>query len=135
MHSRTTLACALSLVTLFAGGMISPQSEADADEGTNCNFRVSAPRVETGPGGATVVTATFEVVSCPGTWQPTKSSICIAPESGGGRCSIVYGWGPGRVSVAASPPTGVYETTGQGCARVSVEIDQCVSLAPVRASV
>ncbi|QNJ93400.1 hypothetical protein HZU40_03335 [Mycolicibacterium fluoranthenivorans] len=73
-----------------------------------------------------MVVATFTVESCAGTWQPTKGSVCLVPATGNATCSSVYGWGPGSVTVYTASGAGTYKATGQGCARVDVEVERCV---------
>lgn len=114
---------------------IATVGQAAAAPADMCAFSVSAPQVHHGPGGTVMAVTTLTVDSCPGTWQPTKSSVCLAPASGGGTCTHVYGWGPGRVSIPLTAPDGVYEATGRGCARLDLTVEQCVPVDPVRATV
>lgn len=130
---RRTIQNLLILAT-FASGCVGEVS-AHADVADMCSFELSVPRMDPGPSGTRVVTTTLRVKSCPGTWQPTKASVCIAPEGAAGDCVSVYGWGPGEASMPASASGGIYTATAQGCARVNVELERCVPVGPVLATV
>lgn len=119
----------LLIFATFAAGLSAAVS-AHADVVDMCSPELSTPRMEPGPSATRVVTTTPRVKSCPGTWQPTKASVCIAAQGSAGACTDAYGWGPGGVSVPATASGGVYTATAQGCARVSVEIERCVAAGP-----
>ena len=122
----------LILTAVASAFPVTPSAHADVSD--MCSFELSAPQMQAGPSGTHVVTTTFRVKSCPGTWQPTKASVCIASEGTAGTCVAAYGWGPGSASVPASASGGVYTATAQGCARVNVEVERCAPVGPSRAT-
>ncbi|MGV0849698.1 hypothetical protein [Mycolicibacterium phlei] len=124
----SVLSCSILTTSIATTG------QAAAGPADMCSFSVTPPQVHHGPGGTAMAVTTLTVDSCPGTWQPTKSSVCIAPAGAGGSCTHVYGWGPGRAAVPLTAADGRYEATGRGCARLDLIVEDCVPVTPAHAT-
>jgi hypothetical protein len=111
-------------------------SEADTEDGQaspSCTFALSPPQRSQLGTDPDVATATLRPVSCTGSVQPSRSTVCIGTGRAQGSCSTAYAWNTAQVfsSVVSDGAT----TTGTGCwSAFRPEDFGCTTFGPISAS-
>lgn len=107
----TALACAMGGSTTLASA--APVEEAS--EATGCQYTLTPPELVLLPDGAKAVRATLNPKTCAPSAQPTDVTVCLSPPNGQGSCKRLPGWAAAEVIIPASPPSGTFTATGEGC--------------------
>lgn len=109
---------------------------ADREDFPSCIFRLSPPQRTQLGSDAIVTMATIQPVSCSGSVQPTRSTVCLVSDQTAGSCGMAYAWNIAQVLSPSSPAGVKITTTGRGCwSGYRAEDFGCTSMGPITASV
>jgi hypothetical protein len=117
-RSLSVSAVMAALLTSAMGGATGLATASPVDEpseSAGCQYVLTPPELMLLPGGAKAVRATLNPKACDPAAQPTDVTVCLAPPNGQGECKRMPGWALAEVLIPASPSSGTFTATGNGC--------------------
>jgi hypothetical protein len=104
------------VATCASGTAVASAAPVDESaEAAGCQYTLTAPELVLLPGGAKAVRATLNPKTCDPAAQPTDVTVCLSTPNSPGHCKKTPGWSTPQVLIPASPASGTFTATGEGC--------------------